>query len=570
MDFANLDLADNQEVARLIIKEASKIEFKSRKEFEKFRNKIIKEKKARIFHNLYFIKAYEDLLKENQIPENQSLLNLIQKRSVRTLSGVAPVTVMTKPFPCPGRCIYCPTDVRMPKSYLPSQPAAQRAFRQEFNPYTQVFVRLKALHITGHQVSKVELRVIGGTWSSYPKKYQKWFLKQCLIAMNEFHQHISQGKTDRMQDITQSKDIKSIYGTDRINTVTLKPLGNQKISWEEVVKINETAQVRCIGINIETRPDHITKKEVRRLRHLGVTKTEIGVQTTDDRVQEITKRGHDLQSVIDATKLLKDAGFKIGYHMMPNLPGSTLEIDKKMIHDIFKDDKYQPDYLKIYPCVVVPQSELALIHRKGGFNTYDDKTLEDILYQQMKDVPEWCRVDRIARDIPSDDIEDGFKTSNIRQVIEARLEKDKTPPRDIRYREIKNTIVEPENIRFIIRTYQASGGVEHFLSYEDIVNDKLIALLRLRFPQKTFIPELKNTAIIREVHVYGKQISIGSIFPNEKQHVGWGSKLMADAENLSKENQYKKVSVIAGIGTREYYKKKGYVLEGTYMTKDLG
>src|SRR3989338_3723592 len=191
MDFAKINLDDHQEVARLIVSEAAKRSFKNRSDFEKFRNAHIKGKNARIFHNLYFIKAYNDLIKEGGIKPNQNLLGLIQKRSVRTMSGVAPVTVMTKPFPCPGRCVYCPTDVRMPKSYLPSQPAAQRAFRQRFNPYTQVFVRLNAMLITGHEVSKVELRVIGGTWSSYPKRYQKWFLKQCLMAMNEFYEQVA-------------------------------------------------------------------------------------------------------------------------------------------------------------------------------------------------------------------------------------------------------------------------------------------------------------------------------------------------------------------------------------------
>jgi elongator complex protein 3 len=251
------------------------------------------------------------------------------------------------------------------------------------------------------------------------------------------------------------------------------------------VKENETAAVRCIGINVETRSDFINEDEVKRLRYLGVTKVEIGVQTTDDRVQEITKRGHDLKSVVEATALLKDAGFKISYHMMPNLPGSTPEIDKKMVGELFADDKYQPDYLKIYPCVVVPKSILSSIYRKGLFKTYDDKTLEDILLQEIKDVPEWCRIDRIARDIPSTDIESGFKSSNIRQILEERLKKMGKPCRDIRAREIQNTIVDPTHIELVTRKYAASGGQEFFISYEDVKQDKLVALLRLRFPRKT-------------------------------------------------------------------------------------
>lgn len=571
MDFAKLDLADHQKLARIIIQKAAEKTFKNRSEFEKFRNSVVKREKGEIFHNLYFIKAYQDLLQENKIKPNLALLNLIQKRGVRTLSGVAPVTVMTKPFPCPGKCIYCPTDVRMPKSYLPNQPAAQRAFRQRFNPYTQVFVRLKALHITGHEVSKVELRVIGGTWNSYPKLYQTWFIKQCLMAMNEFHQQISSGKTDRMQDITEEEIVMSKYGEDRVNTVKLRPLRPQN-QWQKVVAENETAEVRCIGINIETRPDFINQEEVKRLRYLGVTKVEIGVQTTDDKVQEITKRGHGLSAVRKATVLLKDAGFKIGYHMMPNLPGSTIELDKRMVGELFHgpgSSDYQPDYLKIYPCMVIPGTELSENYRRGEFKPYDDKTLEEVLLAEMLSIPEWCRVDRVARDIPAPDIEAGSKVSNIRQILEDGLKKVGRTFRDIRSREIQNEIVDSAAVELVVREYEASGGRELFISYEDLKKDKLVALIRLRFPGRTFISHLRGAAIVREIHVYGKQLAVGDKQKGEKQHIGWGRKLMEEAEKRAKTAGYKKIAVIAGIGTREYYKKLGYRLSGTYMIKML-
>ena len=569
MDFSKLNLEDNQVLARKIILAAAGKTFSDRRAFEKFRNKIVKENKGKIFHNLYFIKAYNDLRKEGLIEENSSLLALIQKRSIRTMSGVTPVTVLTKPHPCPGKCTYCPTDVRMPKSYLPSQPAAQRAFRQQFNPYTQVFVRLKAMAMTGHEVSKVELRIIGGTWSSYPKYYQRWFIKMCLLAMNEFHKQMENKKTLDMAKITKSSKVKSIYGEDEINTVILEPLSKERVSFEDVVKVNETASVRCIGLNIETRSDHIDEAEVKRLRSLGVTKVEMGVQTTDDYVQELTRRGHDLQSVKDATKLLKDAGFKMSYHMMPNLEGATLEKDKRMIGDLFSDEAYQPDYLKIYPCVVIPKTALSIKYRRGEYKPYDDKTLMKVLKQNLKDVPEYCRVDRIARDIPAPDIEAGFKISNIRQYLEKELESEGTPSRDIRSREIMRASHKKEDIQLVVREYEASGGKEYFLSYEDIVQDKLIALLRLRIPGRTFIPELKGAALVREVHVYGKQLAVGENVPGEKQHVGWGTKLMIDSERITKENGLDKIAVISGIGVREYYKKKGYHIEGTYMVKGL-
>jgi elongator complex protein 3 len=566
MDFSKINLDDNQVLAREIIEVANNQNFKDRHDFEKFRNSLIKKHKGRIFHNLYFIRAYNDLLKEGKISENQNLLSLIRKRSIRTLSGVAPVTVMTKPFPCPGRCVYCPADVRMPKSYLPSQPAAQRAFRQRFNPYTQVFVRLKALHMTGHKISKVELRVIGGTWSAYPKRYQKWFIKQSLRALNEFSEQVRSKKISQMKDLIKENIVKSPYGEDKVTTVVLKPL-NGSSKFEEIVKINETADVRCIGINIETRPDFIDEKEIHLLRSLGVTKVEMGVQTVDDKVQKITNRGHDLACVKRATKLLKDAGMKIGYHMMPNLSGSTVELDKRMIGELFADEGYQPDYLKIYPCVVVAKSRLMLDYKKGLYKPYDESVLKEVLLEELKSVPEWCRIDRIARDIPSTELIAGFKSSNIRQILEKELIEKGIPCRDIRSREVKNE--EVSNVELVVRKYPASGGEELFLSYEDVMKDKLVALLRLRFPCKTFLSELKNAALIREIHVYGKQIAVGEKDGGEKQHVGWGTKLMGKAENLAKAAGYKKIAVIAGIGTREYYRKKGYKLIGTYMLKSL-
>ncbi len=560
MDFSKINLDDHQELAREIVIQAVDKTFRSRDDFQRFRNKIIKAHKGRIFHNLYFIKAYNDLVKEQKIQPNLDFLRLIQKRSVRTISGVAPLTVMTKPFPCPGKCIYCPTDVRMPKSYLPSQPAAQRGFRQRFDPYSQVFARLKAMSMTGHQISKVELRVLGGTWSSYPKQYQTWFLKRCLQAMNEFPEQIALQAHKIKEQIVNNP-----YGDDhKISTLTIKSINKDSLTWDEVVKTNETAEVKCIGINIETRPDHIDKAEVRRLRRLGVTKVEMGVQTTDDRVQEITKRGHDLASVRQATQLLKDAGFKISYHMMPNLPGSSIEIDKKMVAELFENPEYKPDYLKIYPCVVLPRTPLAVKYRKGEHQPYDDATLEEVLYAQLKSVPEWCRIDRLARDIPADDIEAGFKTSNIRQILEKRLEKEGTPSRDIRTREIREDDFRMEDVELIVREYPASRGTELFIAYEDVKQDKLIALLRLRLPHKPFIQELKGAALIREVHVYGKQVPVGAK-GSKKQHIGWGTRLLNDAKRIAKEHGFAKIAIIAGIGTREYYAKKGYHLEGTYM-----
>ena len=276
-----------------------------------------------------------------------------------------------------------------------------------------------------------------------------------------------------------------------------------------------------------------------------------------------------MKQVVNATRLLKDSGFKIGYHMMPNLPGATIDSDKRMVGELFNGSSFQPDYLKIYPCVVMPRTQLSLMYKDGRYKPYDDETLEDVVAEEVKTVPEWCRIDRIARDIPSNEIESGFKMSNIRQIIEKRLEDEGTPCRDIRYREIKGEDVNSKNVKLVVRKYEASGGVEIFLSYEDVKKDKIIALLRLRLPAKPFIKSVKNSALIREAHVYGKQIPVGERGDSNKQHFGLGTKLMTESEKMAKNLGYRRISVISGIGTREYYKKKGYKLEGTYMIKDF-
>ncbi|MDX9970957.1 MAG: tRNA uridine(34) 5-carboxymethylaminomethyl modification radical SAM/GNAT enzyme Elp3 [Candidatus Gracilibacteria bacterium] len=563
MDFANLNLEKFNEIAKQILLLAMERAVESKREFEKLRNSVVKAEKSEVFHNLYFIKAYQDLVNDGIIDENPLILSFIKKRSVRTLSGVAPVTVLTKPYFCPGKCVYCPTDLRMPKSYLPSQPAAQRAFRQSFNPYTQVFVRLKALHMAGHDTSKIELRIIGGSFNAYPRAYQKWFVKRCLLAMNEFSVLIKDEKAFSHKNVVK----KSIYGDDLVSEIRVKSLSKTSRFEEEVLK-NEKSLCKCIGINVETRPDLISVKELKFFRTLGVTKVEMGVQTLFDEIQLKTDRGHDTKAVSKAFSLLKDFGFKIGVHMMPNLPYSTPEMDKQMMKDLFNDERFKPDYLKIYPCVVVKRARLSKLYEKGEFTPYTDDVLLDILSDNLKNVPFFCRVDRIARDIPANDVQSGLKTSNIRQILEEKLVKEGFKIQEIRFREIKNEKVDENSINFILREYSASNGKEFFLSFEDVSIDKLIALLRLRLPGKVHIKDLEGAMIIREVHVYGTQIPVGKK-SGEKQHQGFGSRLIVEAEKICINNGFKRLAIIAGIGTREYYAKRGYQLRGTYMVKDL-
>lgn len=480
------------------------------------------------------LSSYHSLVKNGSIKSAEKLELLLKKREVRTISGVAPIAVLTKPFFCPGRCSFCPTEARMPKSYLSNEPAVMRAVLNHWDPYLQVKTRLEALQRNGHDTDKCELIVIGGTWSFLPTRYQTWFIKRLF---------------------------------DGLNGYTAKSLS-------EAQKFNETAKNRAIGMCLETRPDYITVSEIARMRRLGCTRVEIGVQTTDAKVLKYNKRGHGIETVKRATRLLRDAGFKISYHMMPNLPGSTPEKDIKSFKDLFSDPGLQPDMLKIYPCVVVKDAEIYQWWRTGKYEPYDEKTLFDTLIGLKKYIPPYVRVTRLIRDIPTTSIYAGNMIANLRQEILKKLKEDGTPCPCIRCREPKNDFLNTDDTDFIRREYETLGGQENFLSIESKDKSRIFGFCRLRLPingnQKLLntLPELKSAAIIRELHVYGVLTPIDSA-GTTVQHKGMGKKLMAEAEKIAAENGYEKLAVISGIGVREYYKKLGYQLKGTYMIKDL-
>ena len=341
------------------------------------------------------------------------------------------------------------------------------------------------------------------------------------------------------------------------------------------MKKNETEEYRCVGLTLETRPDFITEKELILFRQYGCTRVEIGVQTLNDKVQEITKRGHDTQCVRDATKLLRDAGFKIGYHLMPGLPGSNSEIDMKAVEMTFMDNDFLPDLIKFYPCMVTKFSEIEDMYNKGEFKPLTDEDLIPILLQMKRLVPKFCRITRLVRDIPSESIVGGCKTINLRQLIHKKMKEENISCRCIRCREIKSDKIDAKDILLNRINYQANGGEEIFITFDNQKNDKLISLLRLRIPSQIyerkphFIKELEGCAIIREVHTYGIQTVVGGTDGNS-QHFGFGKKLIAESERITKEEyNINKIAVIAGTGVREYYKKLGYTLEGTYMVKQL-
>lgn len=519
-----------------IIHELTKSRIRSREDLDSYKRKMAKKYKILCLSNVELLKVYHKLVEKRILIRDKFLEKLFRTRPIRSLSGIVNISVLTKPYPCPGKCIYCPSQKGIPKSYLKGEPAVQRAILTNFNPYLQVQTRLKSLEKTGHPIDKIELRVIGGTWSYYPKQYQTWFVKRCFKAANEY--------------ISNSK----------IKTKNLK----------EVQKKNEKAKCRIIGITIETRPDYIDLKEIKRMRNLGITRVELGVQSIYDDVLKLNKRGHNIQSTIKATQFLKDAGFKVSYQMMPNLPGSSFKRDIKMFQEIFKNPDFQPDLLKIYPLALVKEAPLYRLYKKIKFKPYSEEKLIKLLVEIKKEIPFWCRIQRIIRDIPSKDIiAGGVKISNLREVVQKRMKEKGLKCKCIRCREIREDYDPNEKIYFFREDYLASGAKEIFLSFEDKKREKLYALLRLRIPFNYILPVLKDAAIIREVHTYGQMTPV-----DEKslsaQHKGLGKKLIKEAEKIAKkEFKINEVAVISGIGVRSYWRKLGYKLKDTYMTKKI-
>lgn len=520
----------------LIIKSLLKAKIKTQLDLVRAKKRLANQHQINAPLNSDLLRVYKKLVARKIIHPNQNLEKLLLKRGIRTLSGVAVITVLTKPYPCPGQCIYCPTESDMPKSYLKNEPAAARAYLTKFDPFKQVKVRLEALKTNGHATDKIELIVLGGSWSAYPKSYQTWFIKRCFDALNE--------KANKNLALAQ--------------------------------RLNEKAKHRCVGLTLETRPDFITTQEIKRVRNLGCTRMELGVQSIYDPILKLNKRGQTVKQTIKATKLLKEAGFKVMYHLMPNLPGSTLKKDLAMFKEIFKNPDFQPDLLKIYPCVVTKNSALYRWYQQGKFKPYSPKQLKQLIIAIKRQIPYYVRITRLIRDIPAESIIAGNKITNLRQLIA----KDFKGCKCIRCREAghqtlnsKSEILNPEqlkNLRIKIQKYKASDGIEYFLSYESKDRKILYAFLRLRINDdinNNFLPELRGAALIRELHTYGELIPLGQV--GKIQHLGLGKKLLAEAEKICRKQNLKKVAVISGIGVRQYYAKLGYQLNGTYMIKNF-
>lgn len=463
----------------------------------------------------------------------------LTKTKTRSTSGIVALSLFTKGVGCPFSCIYCPNEPGVPKSYFSDEPAVMRAIRHNFDPFKQTLQRLIMFALSNHPIDKVEIIIKGGTFSFYPKAYRRWFVKRIFDACNV--------------------DVIAYLKSGGLVNNSSKTLAFAQA-------INETSKSRVIGINIETRPDYINEKEIIFLRTLGVTHVEIGVQILDDDVYKLINRGHKVKDVILATLLLKNVGFKVGYHLMPNLPGSTPEKDKETLVRTFNDDNFKPDHLKLYPTTITKYTQLSEWYKEGRYKPYSIEKLIGIIIEfKAKIAPPWVRIGRLIRDITTTVMEGDGISPNLREVIQNRMKEQELHCNCIRCREIKGQkIIGIPRLHTI--KYNASKGSEYFLEFTDEVNN-ILGFLRLRIPE--FDKENKLPAIVRELHVYGQVLSLGKYDDTKIQHMSYGKQLLFEAEKITKDLGINKITVIAGIGAREYYKKFGYILEKTYMVKDL-
>jgi elongator complex protein 3 len=489
------------------------------------------------------VETYHQMVRSGELAPDAALLERLRMKPVRTLSGVTTVTVLTKPYPCPGKCIFCPTDARMPKSYLPDEPGAMRGLEHDFDPYAQVRSRITALGNLGHPTDKIELLILGGTWTSYRRDYQEWFVRRCLEAMNETA--ASGGPASRA----------AVSGPEDLQLSQ---------------SLNEGAAHRNVGLVVETRPDEITTEELCWLRQLGVTKVQMGAQSLDDRVLEMNKRGHDAATTHRAMALLRAAGFKVVLHWMPNLYGATLDSDRVDFGRLWKG--LCPDELKIYPNQLLANAELYDYWVRGEFHPYTTDELIGLLADIKPTIPRYCRVNRVIRDIPSTHVVDGNRRTSLRQDVHAELRRRGTRCQCVRCREIRGKQVEPASLRLDDLAYAAEYAKEHFISYVT-PDDRLAGFLRLSLPDleapSTGMVDLNGAALVREVHVYGQSLAVGAEKQGAAQHAGLGTRLLRRAAEIAKVNGFGRLAVISAVGTRQYYLERGFERGDLYLVQRL-
>jgi elongator complex protein 3 len=487
----------------------------------------------------------------SNIPKNSAILaaappedyermrQILQVKPTRTLSGVAPVAVMTSPHPCPhGICLPCPGGpehpFQSPQSYTGEEPAALRGRQFGFDPYVQVQARLSQFQLLGHHVDKAELIVMGGTITARDPEYQEWFMRGCIRAMND-------------------------YGHEQ---------AEDNLSYEDLCLQNESADVRCIAVTFETRPDWCLPEHIDRMLALGVTKVELGVQHVQDRILDYNRRGHGVAETIAANRHLRDAGIKVGFHVMPNLPSASMEDDRAMFRELFENPDYRPDFIKIYPTLVTPGSEIESLWEKGEYLTYPEEDLIRLIAYGKSCLPEYVRLQRVQRDIPAKLIVSGSHHSNFRQLAHEYLLHEGGECRCIRCREAGRKVVAGE-ASIEVMEYECCKGTEFFISA--VANDALIGFVRLRFPHRPWRSEIEGSALIRELHVYGSMVPLArdGEASLEWQHRRYGNRLLGKAEEIAAEAGFSEVSVMSGIGVRPYYRRHGYERSGPYMTKRL-
>ena len=521
----------------------------------------------------------------------QALLRILKVKPRRTASGVATITVITRPWPCSSDCLYCPNDVRMPKSYLSDEPACQRAERNFFDPYLQVRSRLVALSEMGHVTDKVELIVLGGTWSDYPRAYQLWFVSELFRAVNDFGESRVAGEHPEERDrryracgLTYNKDellrrtgdvqrqvdegllsyneaIRQIGGSDAWRAVEAWQQATTDDLLREHVR-NEEAAHRVVGLTIETRPDLISPETAREMRELGCTKVQMGIQSLDQHILEANQRRVSGAQIADAFCALRLAGFKIQVHFMANLLGATPEADKADYLRLVSDERFLPDEVKLYPCCLVQSSRLGACYADGSWQPYGEDELMDLLVADTLATPAYTRISRMIRDISSTDIVAGNKRTNLRQMVEARIARLGAPVHEIRMREVATTDVDPAALRLDCVAYRTTVSDERFLQW--VTDDgRIAAFLRLSLPREG------TQAMIREVHVYGRVASLGSSERGGAQHAGLGRQLVEEACAQAREAGFSAINVISSVGTRGYYRNLGFGTAGLYQQRSL-
>ncbi|UPW00652.1 tRNA uridine(34) 5-carboxymethylaminomethyl modification radical SAM/GNAT enzyme Elp3 [Halorussus gelatinilyticus] len=502
-----------------------------------------------------------------KVPKNSELLDyapeerredlqeVLQNKPVRTASGVSPVAIMTSPHQCPhGKCLYCPggpgSEFSSSQSYTGHEPAAARGVQNDYDPYGQVTLRLEQLREIGHPVDKVELILMGGTMTARSHDYQEWFVKRALEAMNDYDTGKSPEPAEGVSFAEDPQNVDFRY-------------------LEDVIAENERNDVRAIGITFETKPDWCDPEQINRMLDLGGTKVEVGVQTTYERINREMHRGHGVQASIDANRRLRDSAFKVGFHMMPGQPGMSKEMCLEDFRRLFEDEKWKPDYLKIYPTLVVRGTATYDWWHRDEYEPLQNEEAAELVAEIKSMIPKYTRLQRVQRDIPADFIDAGVWKSNLRQLARKKMDDHGWTCDCIRCREVGMNDEDPENVELDVMTYEAAGGTEHFISYEDPDKDLLIGFCRLREPGNPVRRELEDAALVRELHVYGPMVEVGDE-SYDWQHKGYGTKLLRKAEELAADAGYGKVSVISGIGAREYYREKlGYHQDGPYVSKRL-